>query len=557
MLQPAAPCLPCACPQVFSAQAPPRLRGSTPSAAINDGLSSLGALSREWRLPIRAGHAVTLAPMRFRAVAEWDHNRRKPTSATAEYAAVAAEGNEMFHSCVNLIPRILLCASIGAMPILVSAADFAVTTAADEFDGICDVHCSLRDAVSAANGTPGANRIMLHAQNYELSRPASLDPQGVPIDEDDNLTGDLDIAGELTIQGVSAGLPSRINGQTNDRLFEVLSGAKLTLNRLALAGGNTAFNGGAIENHGAAKLRGILLEDNQAVTPPQYAAVAEADNLRFGQGGAIANYASLEIRYSMIQDNRAQGSSGNNQGRGGAIFNQGTLKLSTSTLRRNRVADQSLKGAGGGLYNLGVAYITRSAFLENYGLRYTVGGAIANEGGLLRMANSTLSGHIRGGLSNGYPGNPQGALPKADLISVTIAGNAGGIRNWGDLRLRNSLIAGNFEWETGAPFNCENIGDTFRYQAIGLLLNNEPSNCTGDVYVPYEQTFTHVMKILLFDGDNGGPTKTYPLLPGSPALDAAIGDCYGYDQRGFPRPLDGTGDGVANCDLGAFELGTP
>lgn len=53
--------------------------------------------------------------------------------------------------------------------------------------------------------------------------------------------------------------------------------------------------------------------------------------------------------------------------------------------------------------------------------------------------------------------------------------------------------------------------------------------------------------------DNGGPTKTHALLPGSPALDAAdptvcvATPTSGVDQRGVPRP-QGPG-----CDLGAFE----
>jgi Ca2+-binding RTX toxin-like protein len=56
---------------------------------------------------------------------------------------------------------------------------------------------------------------------------------------------------------------------------------------------------------------------------------------------------------------------------------------------------------------------------------------------------------------------------------------------------------------------------------------------------------------------NGGPTKTHNLLTGSPAIDAIpIADCPppATDQRGSNRPVDGDGDTVAKCDIGALEF---
>ena len=62
--------------------------------------------------------------------------------------------------------------------------------------------------------------------------------------------------------------------------------------------------------------------------------------------------------------------------------------------------------------------------------------------------------------------------------------------------------------------------------------------------------------------DNGGPTKTHALLPGSPAMDKGYSSGSVTDQRGFTRPV-----GIANVkggdgsDIGAFEVqvatGTP
>ncbi len=51
--------------------------------------------------------------------------------------------------------------------------------------------------------------------------------------------------------------------------------------------------------------------------------------------------------------------------------------------------------------------------------------------------------------------------------------------------------------------------------------------------------------------DNGGPTLTHALLPGSPAIDAGDNtDAPEWDQRGpgFPRIVNGT------IDIGAFEV---
>jgi hypothetical protein len=51
--------------------------------------------------------------------------------------------------------------------------------------------------------------------------------------------------------------------------------------------------------------------------------------------------------------------------------------------------------------------------------------------------------------------------------------------------------------------------------------------------------------------DNGGPTLTMALLPGSPAIDAGdTGVMPTTDQRGFPRPA-----GVG-ADIGAYEFGS-
>src|SRR5207244_3386220 len=52
--------------------------------------------------------------------------------------------------------------------------------------------------------------------------------------------------------------------------------------------------------------------------------------------------------------------------------------------------------------------------------------------------------------------------------------------------------------------------------------------------------------------NNGGPTPTMALLPGSPAIDAGANNVApSYDQRGFARPVNGI------ADIGAYEFQPP
>ncbi|MCA9099889.1 MAG: hypothetical protein KDA63_01985, partial [Planctomycetales bacterium] len=56
--------------------------------------------------------------------------------------------------------------------------------------------------------------------------------------------------------------------------------------------------------------------------------------------------------------------------------------------------------------------------------------------------------------------------------------------------------------------------------------------------------------------DNGGPTLTHALLPGSPAVDAGNPDFSSppaTDQRGYYRVIDGNGNHSPRIDIGAFE----
>jgi hypothetical protein len=81
-------------------------------------------------------------------------------------------------------------------------------------------------------------------------------------------------------------------------------------------------------------------------------------------------------------------------------------------------------------------------------------------------------------------------------------------------------------------------------QSLGYNLSDDES-C--NLYEPTDLIVADAMLGPL--QDNGGPTETHDLLPGSPAIDAGSMDCPppDTDQRGVARPQG------AGCDIGAVE----
>src|ERR1700752_5052481 len=103
---------------------------------------------------------------------------------------------------------------------IVYAAAFTVTKTTDTNDGVCDADCSLREAIIAANATPGADSISLPAAVYTLSLGG--------VAEDAAATGDLDITGTLTITGTGAAtsiIDGGGSGGAGDTVFHILAGA--------------------------------------------------------------------------------------------------------------------------------------------------------------------------------------------------------------------------------------------------------------------------------------------------------------------------------------------
>lgn len=265
------------------------------------------------------------------------------------------------------------------------AATFTVTKVADTNDGVCDADCSLREAITAANASAGADTITVPAGTYTLSIAGT--------GEDANASGDLDITDDLTING-AGNTATIIDGADIDRVLEVRPGATVAIDEVTIQNGKPNASGGGILNHDTLTLT------NSTIT----------SNTGLDFGGGIFNADTLTIANSTVNSNETTGF--NLSGGGGGIFTQGTLTATGITVNNNTTL-----GRGGGIYNLDQTLaMTNSTISTNTALN---GGGIFNRFGTVNLIHMTLTGN-------------------------TATDNGGGIWNFGGtMTLANTIISGN------------------------------------------------------------------------------------------------------------------
>lgn len=416
------------------------------------------------------------------------------------------------------------------------AASFTVNSLLDTIvanDGVCDSvtadGCTLREAVGAANATPGADTIAFDMATLGCTVAAPC--------EIDLTLGGMPISESVTIDGPGAALLT-VDAQNASRIFgNQSSGTGYTVKGLTLTRGNGI---GADSGYG-----GALAAPGSATLTLDGVVVSRSDSSSVG-GGAYAG--SLVVRNGSRIENNTSG-----PGSGGGLHAETSVSIEDSSVTGNSL--RAGDGDGGGIYSNGGVTGRRCTISDNLAIRN--GGGI-RAGDTVTLSHCTLAGNQSG--TAGGQAIFNGAPNRTTLIHSSIVNNRGGNTVLGiGAVLINSILAGN---------------DNLDMPCAGISATN--SLVAQDGCGPLNNS---TLTALALDpaglADNGGPVRTIALRPGSAAIDTASSGAGGSaacgsgdnatDARGVDRPQDGIGTGAVNpgvvpfaetanaCDIGAYE----
>jgi hypothetical protein len=382
---------------------------------------------------------------------------------------------------------VLSFTAMGAKP--VQAITLIVTNTSDD---ISDTG-SLRYAIDQANKTDGTDTI-------DFSLPA--DQQTI------KLTGEsLDITSDLNINGLGANLLT-IDGNLASSVFSIGSSSTVGIFGLTIANGNN----------------GILNQGNLTVTNSIISGNRGTDFL--ANSGIFSFNSNLTVTNSTFFDNGA--------GIFGFGFNS-NIAVTDSTFSGNDVGISSTFGSNTTATNntifgnnTGISGVFGNVTVTNSTISGNNGTGIGSFRSFIRVTNSTIFGNQGVGIDT--------AESTIQLKNTIVAGNSEGI--YPDIYGFNSVTdLGNNLIGTGAAFRV----------GFPLIIDNSFTNGVNGSIVG---TLANPIDPLLGPlANNGGPTQTHALLPGSPAIDAANPNSFpSTDQRGVPRPQG------AGPDIGAYEL---
>jgi hypothetical protein len=201
---------------------------------------------------------------------------------------------------------------------------------------------------------------------------------------------------------------------------------------------------------------------------------------------------------------------------------------------------------GGAVWSLGSLTVRGCTFTGNHAT--AEGGAIQcwGDSPSFLIENSTLAGNSSAGIASAIDAGAASMTLRHLTITGNTAANAlGALVLWkNQATLVNSIVAGNSDdglgLVNGGTFSAQSANNLIGTGGSGGLANGVNGNLVG------------VSAASLYLGplaNNGGPTQTMALLPGSPAIDAGVAIAgLTTDQRGLARMV-----GPAP-DIGAFEL---
>lgn len=403
---------------------------------------------------------------------------------------------------------------------------------------------TLRAAVQEANALAGADVIQIPIGTVQLNIMSA--------GEDGAASGDLDLTEDVTITGISS-TSTILDFDDLDRVFDVAAGVTATISQLLItdATSNSVESGGAVRNAGTLTLDHVDLRSNNTASGG-----GAVSNLSMGTlmltdsqvvansstgtegGGGLFNAGKATVTRTMFDGNGSVGSGANIMNNGSAA----DLTLLESTVKGGR---GSLNTNGGGLYNGRIATVRRSLFTDNQG---NYGGAIQNRGfGLanLSLQNCTISGNLAGTSGGGVHNateNDTVAISDCTIVLNQAGLSGAGFLNEGAATITGSIVSKNTVGVTPSDLN-------------GPVLSGGYNLFGASIGSPHQTDIAGQDPLLDALGNYGGPTQTHRLKFGSPAIDAGNPDNDNFeDQRNYARPKDGNGDGLAQRDIGAFEV---
>jgi parallel beta-helix repeat protein len=239
------------------------------------------------------------------------------------------------------------------------------------------------------------------------------------------------------------------------------------------------------------------------------------NSAKSGGGIYCGGYSSPSITNCTISGNSATTAIG-----GGLLFAESSPTISNCTISGN-----SAKGDGGGICCWSSSpMITNCTMSANSG---DYGGGICSNLSSLSITNCTINGN-----------------------SAAASNKGGGVFCWrSSLTVVNSILWG--DTAGGSP----NEIDLFQDCSIDITYSAIEGGWGTQEEMETNHNLAADPRLGPFS-DLGWPRMGYfPLMVGSPAIDA--GDdhyCPETDQRGQHRPMDGDGDGISICDIGAYEF---